>query len=92
MEREEEEWKKREWETERRERELDEMERRWKKEAESLAPVHWPEKEACWSCGKSGHRYSECLQPRGDRVFCYGCRNLGVILSGCTQCKYEYDH
>ncbi|KYN50274.1 hypothetical protein ALC62_08703 [Cyphomyrmex costatus] len=44
-----------------------------------------PDAEACWNCGRTGHRYSTC--PRARREFCFGCGRPGVTLRTCTRCQ-----
>lgn len=46
-----------------------------------------PEKSSvvCWNCGISGHRYSQCRQPR--KRFCYGCGLADVIKANCPTCS-----
>lgn len=38
----------------------------------------------CWNCGKSGHRYQDCLEERS--VFCYGCGASNVYKPNCIKC------
>lgn len=39
----------------------------------------------CWNCGKVGHRYDYCLEPRS--IFCYGCGAANVFKPNCIHCN-----
>ncbi|KAH8404970.1 hypothetical protein KR215_007183, partial [Drosophila sulfurigaster] len=39
---------------------------------------------SCWNCGKSGHRYQDCVAVR--KVFCYGCGKRDTYRPSCTKC------
>lgn len=39
----------------------------------------------CWNCGKSGHRYDVCFEPRS--IFCYGCGKKDTYKPNCLSCN-----
>lgn len=39
----------------------------------------------CWNCGKSGHRFKKCSEPR--KVFCYRCGKENVVAKNCPKCS-----
>lgn len=39
----------------------------------------------CWNCGKRGHRFKKCSEPR--KVFCYRCGLEKVVARNCPNCS-----
>lgn len=40
---------------------------------------------ACWNCGRDGHRFSFCRNPR--KKFCYGCGKEDTVKKDCERCS-----
>lgn len=38
----------------------------------------------CWNCGKRGHRFKKCQEPR--KIFCYKCGLEKVFVKNCPNC------
>lgn len=38
----------------------------------------------CWNCGKTGHKFRKCQEPR--RKFCYRCGHQNVMANTCPNC------
>lgn len=38
----------------------------------------------CWNCGKRGHRFKKCSEPR--KIFCYRCGLDKVVAKSCPNC------
>lgn len=57
----------------------------------SRSPGRRPTKEAdrCWNCQSTNHRYSDCLEPRGN-TYCYGYGQDGVTMRTCPRCGPEW--
>lgn len=54
-----------------------ESESELKRVDETNAPV-------CWNCGKRGHRFKKCSEPRN--IFCYRCGLEKVVAKNCPAC------
>lgn len=39
----------------------------------------------CWNCGKRGHRFKKCSEPK--KIFCFRCGTLNVVASNCPKCS-----
>lgn len=39
---------------------------------------------SCWNCGKTGHKFRKCQDPR--RKFCYRCGHQNVMANTCPNC------
>lgn len=40
---------------------------------------------ACWNCGREGHRFTNCRNPR--KKFCYGCGKDDTFKRDCETCR-----
>lgn len=52
-----------------------------------LPPDNKPKEDHpnCWNCGKTGHKFRKCQDPR--RKFCYRCGRPNVIANTCPNCS-----
>lgn len=50
------------------------------------SPVAPDQSPACWNCGKTGHRFNKCEQPRRTK-FCFKCGESNVSVYNCPRCR-----
>lgn len=52
-------------------------------------PRYTPSSPICWNCGKTGHRFKKCTEPR--KIFCFRCGLENVIAKRCPNCTKNLD-
>lgn len=54
-----------------------------------IETLNWLKEDAragCWNCGSTGHYYQDCMKDN-KAIFCYGCGEPGVRITGCPYCR-----